>query len=403
MKGFRFWLISPLVLMLSGCSLFGPGMHMNTMQLTPVVNAQNQVVQPQIQIINASLILRQREIAAKEKQLQLSQYHTPKGFAANTNNYDYKVAPQDVLQITVWNESGLSAQADLQSAAHANFSSALDSLGSSTKNTSNPNSDFIVNSRGNIFYPYLGSIHVQGRSASQVRKLITRKMSHFFANPQVTVNVLAFNGKHISVTGAVLRPTTIPITNVPLDVLTAVTQAGGPIRCGASTSTTSVVTTCADLHSVEIRRGRRVVKVNLNQLTAINGSSNNWILKNNDIVYVPNNNASRIFVLGAVGSPDTYNMIDGKMTLREALGDAKGMSLGSNPRFTYVIRDYRQDPKMFLLNLSSPDALNLAGEFNLKPSDIVYVSTSALYNFGQVMNEVSGPLLTAVAIKSLAT
>ena len=407
MKGFRFriivlFIISLLAVTLCGCS----GMHMNTNDLTPVVNAQNQIVQPKIKIIDANLILKQKKLDEKKSQQNLLTYHVPKGFATDISHYSYKAAPQDVLQIKIWNQTG-DGQAQLSglSASASSFGSRVNpDMSGSAASADGPNAagTFIVNSQGNIFYPYLGNIHVQGKSATQIHNLITRKMSHFFENPQVTVNVMAYNSQRVAVTGAVEKPTTLPVTNVPLDVLTAVMQAGGPIRCGATTSTDSI-TFCADLHDVEIRRGHRVVQINLNSLRAVDGSSNNWILKNKDIVYVPNNNASRVFVLGAVNLPSPYNMIDGKMTLRDALGDARGTTFGSSPRYTYVIRDYRNNPRIYVLNLASPDALNLAGEFNLKPSDVVYVSTSAIHTFGQIMTDVSGPLLTAVAVKSLAT
>ncbi|MCX7124240.1 MAG: polysaccharide biosynthesis/export family protein [Gammaproteobacteria bacterium] len=353
---------------------------MNTNDLTPVVNAQNQIVQPKIKIIDANLILKQKKLDEKKSQQNLLTYHVPKGFATDISHYSYKAAPQDVLQIKIWNQTG-DGQAQLSglSASASSFGSRVNpDMSGSAASADGPNAagTFIVNSQGNIFYPYLGNIHVQGKSATQIHNLITRKMSHFFENPQVTVNVMAYNSQRVAVTGAVEKPTTLPVTNVPLDVLTAVMQAGG---------------------------GHRVVQINLNSLRAVDGSSNNWILKNKDIVYVPNNNASRVFVLGAVNLPSPYNMIDGKMTLRDALGDARGTTFGSSPRYTYVIRDYRNNPRIYVLNLVSPDALNLAGEFNLKPSDVVYVSTSAIHTFGQIMTDVSGPLLTAVAVKSLAT
>ena len=395
----RFIILMVLISLQTGCSLFAPGMHMNTGLLTPSVNSKDQIVTSQMQWITADLILKQKKLAEKKQADAIAQYRIPYGFAAHVDRYQYHVKPQDVLQIVVWNQVGFSGQNSLQTSL--NMNAPTNNLASTAKPNNPSNStSFVVSSNGTIFYPYLGNVAVMGKTISQIRTIISDKMSHFFSNPQVTVDMLSFNSQRVAITGAVVKPTTLPITNVPLDVLTAVTQAGGPIRCGASTSTSSA-TFCADLHDVEIRRGHRVVKVDLNKLTAINGSSNNWILQDRDTVYIPNNNASRIFVLGAVTDPSSYNMIDGRMTLREALGDARGVTTSSNPRYTYVIRDYHSNPQLYVLNLSSPDALNLAGEFQLKPSDIVYVSTSALSTFGQVMTDVSGPLLTAVAIKSL--
>lgn len=403
MKGFHSSFILFIIssVLLSGCSSLSPGMHMDTHRLTPAVNADNQIVKSNIVRITASLILYQNTLAMQKAEFAKTHYHPPAGFTTSTRYYAYQVQPQDVLQIKVWNQSDTDTVLFSDATTEDDPSEGRKTSEiPSAENRSGPNSPFFVNSRGNIYYPYLGSIHVLGKTASEIRKIITRKMSHHFANPQVTVSILSFNSQQIAVTGAVLKPTTIPITNVPLTILTAVTDAGGPIRCGAVTSLSNIETFCADLHEVEIKRNNQVVKVNLNRLTAIDGSSNNWVLKNGDVVYVPNNNASRIFVLGAVNSPNPYNMIDGRMTLREALGNAKGMTITSNPKYTYVIRDYGHNPAVFVLDLSSPDALNLAGEFSLKPGDVVYVSLSALSNFNEIINEVTPMLLSAAAIKS---
>jgi polysaccharide export outer membrane protein len=399
LKKYRFIFLLPILastLLLNGCA---SGMHMNMHRLTPAVNKHNQIVAQKIQLINAAFV--QQEQIKKQKALQLAKqnYHPPRGFSAGSQGYHYTVQPQDLLQIIVWNEEG-------NSGAGMGGGAGMDSL-SGAINTSRPSklghrNQFVVNSQGDIFYPYIGSIHVQGKTVGEVRRLMSKKMSHFFPNPQITVNVDQFNSQRIAVTGAVLKPSMIPITNVPLNVLTAVTQAGGPIQCGAVTSLTTAQTLCADLHDVQIRRNKKTEYVDLNKLTAVNGSSNNWILKNGDIVFVPNNNASRIFVLGAVNSPNPYNMIDGKMSLREALGDARGMATGSNPAFTYVIRDFHQNPKIYLLNISSPDALNLAGEFYLKPGDVVFVSTSLVHNFNELLTDVTPALLTAVSVQALS-
>lgn len=380
-------------LMLSGCSFFAPGMQMDTSGLTPTVNAQNKIVRPTIIPITAKLIQRQQQNRDAAKHFAARHYVAPRGFTTKTRSYVYRVAPQDVLQIVVWNQAGVST-----AASNVSQPASLDI--SSDQGAAQTSNEFIVSTHGNIFYPYLGNVRVAGKTTSQIRQLLSQKMAHYFKNPQITVNVLKYNSQRISVTGAVKQPTTLPITNVPLNVLTAVTQAGGPIRCGVVTSG-NVNQTCADLHDVSVKRGQRIVHVDLNRLTAINGSSNNWILKDGDVVYVPNNNESRIFVLGQVNAPGAYNMIDGAMTLREAVGNARGMSQGSNPAYTYIIRNYLHQPSIFTLNLRSPDALNLAGDFSLKPGDIVFVSTSALHDFNTVLSQFTPTLLTAVSIKSL--
>lgn len=381
---------------LAGC--VAPGMHMNAFQLTPAVNAQNQVTKPVIYKIDAQLVQAQNAAANRKKQQARIYYHRPAGFYTNTAYYRYRVAPQDVLNVIVWNQSVSSTDAQVGNSLAGGMSTAAAAGGASANNASNT---YRVDGNGTIFYPYLGKLNVARKTVSQIQSMLVHKLAKYIDNPQVTVQVMGFNSQKIAVTGAVSKPMNVPITNVPLNVLTAINDAGGPISCTAQTAA-NTATFCADVHDVEVRRGNKIVTVNLNKLTAANGSSNNWLLQDNDIVYVPNNNDSRVFVMGAANSPGSYNMIDGKMTLRDALGDAGGVNASSNPGYTYVIRNYKANPQIFELNLASPDALNLAGDFSLKPSDVVFISTSRLQDATNIINQIT-PLLTLAVFAHTVT
>ncbi|MCX7121190.1 MAG: polysaccharide biosynthesis/export family protein [Gammaproteobacteria bacterium] len=387
---FRLALFSPLFF-LAGC--VAPGMHMTSSRLSPALNAHNEIVSQKIEVINGALLQAQTQNEQKQKQLALLNYHAPRGFKSDAKNYHYRVQSQDTIQIIIWNQaegntgSGVAPTPSKISAA----SGAL-----SAQNSPNV---FIVHSNGAIFYPYLGYIPVSGKTVTDIQKILVKKVSRYLHNPQITVQVMAFNSQRMAVTGSVRSPSNLPITNVPISVLSAVTLAGGPETCGNSSRSGGA---CADLRNVKVQRGNQSVSVNLNKLTALDGSSNNWILKNGDIVFVPSMDDARIFVLGAVNSPGPYNMIDGKITLRDALGDANGVNGLSNPAYTYVIRNYQHKPKVYLLNLSSPDALNLAGDFTLKSGDVVFVSTSSLQDFSGVINQVTPAVALAAFAKSMS-
>ena len=94
-------------------------------------------------------------------------------------------------------------------------------------------------------------------------------------------------------------------------------------------------------------------------------------------------------------------MNDGKMSLREAIGNAHGVTIMSDPSYTYIIRNHGHTPQVFSLDAYSPDSFNLAGEFDLKAEDIVFVSGSRLETLNAVLNQVNPSLLTAVSTKAL--
>lgn len=108
-----------------------------------------------------------------------------------------------------------------------------------------------------------------------------------------------------------------------------------------------------------------------------------------------------MFVLGAVNQPGPIPMIEENMSLKEALGDAMGPTMLANSSYTYVIRNYDETPQVFLLDAGSPDALNLAGDFTLKPQDVIYVSTAKIQNFNAVLQQVLPALTTIAVVKSI--
>jgi len=375
-----------LPFLISSCTLV-PGMHMKNRGLTPSVTASGQIVTPKVIPITPELIQQQQSASQTQSHFDALNYKPPVGFTTDTKGYQYLVGPQDVLQIVVWD--------------HPNLSNPTNSENISSKD---PGAGITVDAEGNLYYPYVGVIHVAGLNTDQIRNLLIQKLSLYLKDPQLNVTVLEFNSQKVTITGAVGVPTVIPVTNIPLTILNAVTLAGGPTRCGSSLrSGDGSGGICADIRDVEVTHNGVKTIVNLDSLKAPDGSSTDWLLHDGDTVFVPNNNFYRVFVLGAVNAPGPYNMIDNLMNLREALGDANGASDISDPTYTYVIRNFKGDPQIFEIDARSPDALNLAGDFALKPEDIVFISTSKLENFNSIINQFLPSLSTAVYIKSLST
>lgn len=368
------------IFMLTSCTLV-PGMHMNSRDFTPSINAKGQTQAPTLTPINAQLIVKQRRQAKWQAEQIAINYHQPKGFSSNVANYRYRLGPQDILNIQIWNHPAFSTQSQ---------------AGSSGNSNSN-NIGITVNAEGKIFYPYVGELKVTGLSTEQVRSLLTKKLSTYLKDPQISVSVVGFNSQVVDITGAVANPTLIPLTNVPLTVLSAVSKAGNAIPCSKAAGGSG---SCADIGHVVVTHNGISSKINLDTLKAPNGSSTNWVLHQGDKIYVPNN-SSYVFLLGAAKSTGTFNMIDGKLSLKELIGSAGGMGPGSDPTYTYVIRNFKNHPKIFVMNLRSPDSLNLAGQFALKPEDVVFVSTSKIQSFNEIINQFTPSLSTVAYIRSL--
>jgi len=280
--------------------------------------------------------------------------------------FDYKIGPQDVLKVIVYGHSDLTNPTG------------------QTRGQDDTDGQ-LVRSDGTIFYPYVGVLEVAGKTAEEVRKLLTKRLAKYLEKPQVDVRIASYRSQYIYVTGEIENPCVLPITDRPLPLVEAITRCGG-------------VKDTADPRSVQLTRNGETISLDLLRLYAENAEL--WTLYPGDKLYIPNNRQNQVFVLGYVNNQRALTMPEGKLTLAEAITSVEGMHLGSaNPGGIYVIRGLpvkderapgiqRLQPVMYQLDASSVDALILADQFNLKPRDIVYVSAAGAVKWNSALAQV---------------
>ncbi len=88
--------------------------------------------------------------------------------------------------------------------------------------------DYIVESDGNIFFPFIGNILIAGCSQAQASELLMKKLAQYIKFPQVIVLIKSSNNYNVTVLGQVTKPGIYSIRGKPT-VLSAVSEAGGPI------------------------------------------------------------------------------------------------------------------------------------------------------------------------------
>jgi polysaccharide export outer membrane protein len=123
---------------------------------------------------------------------------TPDGLSANATpaDPDYKLTPNDLIEVEVFGVSEL-------------------------KRTVR------VNSTGHIALPLIGTLEVAGLSPADAEALIAIQYgAKYLKDPQVSVFVKEFTTKRITVDGAVVKPGIFPLTG-PITLLRALALAGG--------------------------------------------------------------------------------------------------------------------------------------------------------------------------------
>jgi polysaccharide export outer membrane protein len=167
-----------------------------------------------------------------------------------------------------------------------------------------------VDSDGTIDCPYIGRVKVAGQTARAAEAEIkTRLAKGFLINPSVTVTVVKYRSKTVSVQGYVRNPSEYILQgNVPLTSVLA--QAGSFTLDAGSYVLISRRNDAGTLEQIKV--SRRDIE---------SGRAQSVLLKDGDTILVPK--AESVFVSGLVRSPGSYTWEDG-LTVERALTLAGG-------------------------------------------------------------------------------
>lgn len=169
----------------------------------------------------------------------------------------YKVGPEDILNITVWDHPELTIpQGSYRTAEESGIE---------------------IQANGEIFYPFAGQLSVNKRTVSQIRQLLTSRLRTYIQNPQISVRVVGYNSQKIQVLGSVKQPQTLPVKSAPISVMEAINQSGGFDPLAANTAFVYLVRPSKPVPTV--------YTFNADDPTAVLTASKLYIL-NGDIIYV---------------------------------------------------------------------------------------------------------------------
>ena len=346
-------LLCALAIALHGCAL-APGMKAGDTEeatVEPGVTVQVQPITTQLlDRLAAERLAKARNVARE--------------FSVEFDNY--LIGPGDVLNITVWDHPELTIPAGQFRDAET--------------------SGQLVDDEGNFFYPYVGNVRAEGRTTSELRDILTERLSTYINNPQLDVRVVGFRSQRIHVVGEVTQPGVFPLTDIPMMVADAISLSGG-------------LTERAHKSGVNISRGGKVYEIDLKALYDQADASQNLLLTNGDIVNVLDRSQQRVFLMGEIKNPKSVEIINGELSLSAAIGEAGGVNQNSaDPSGIYVIRNSDKSvPEIYHLNAGQAFGLLLAERFEMRAQDIVFVDTAGISEWNRVISQLL-PSITVLGI-----
>lgn len=275
----------------------------------------------------------------------------------------YEIQAGDTLLVTVWDHPELTAPAGTQQSAASNGR--------------------LVYPDGTMFYPYVGTLKVQGMTIEELRRTLTSRLSKYLRDPQVDVSVTG-NGGQVVLEGAFTNTAPQNLSTVPLTVSKAVGAGGINVEQ-------------ADLSGLTLIRDGRRYNIDLDRLNRQEGA-NDIYLKPGDRLYLPFNDRKQVYVLGEVLRPQALTFKTSDMSLTQALGRAGGLNqVTSNGDEVYVIRGIDaanlasrtsgSDATVYHLPAKSASAFALASSFSLRAGDVVFVGPAGITRWNRFLSQ----------------
>lgn len=260
---------------------------------------------------------------------------------------DYRLRPEDLLRIQVFGQD-ISA-------------------------------DIPVGPDGKVTAPYAGSVQAEGRTTTELEKEIAVRLRERLRlrDPIVSVSILRYRPVTASVGGEVSRPGTYEVR--PGDrLLTLLTQGGG------------AVPDRSDLRRATLRRRNsgEVIPIDLYALLIQGDVTQNYEVRDGDMLTVPLERRNRISVQGAVPNPGQF-LYREPMTLSDAISLAGG-EIRYRTRFSRVmiIRERTGQPGQYTRIMADYVRFVKKGDHAqnvvLEPGDFVYVPETNTPDFNQI-------------------
>lgn len=269
----------------------------------------------------------------------------------------YQIGPGDLLAITVY--------------GRPEFGSAATAAGPGGNR---------VDETGSVRLPLVGSVTLAGLSVAQAEEKLRSAYLPLIKEPWITVNVVEHRSRPLYLFGN-FNKSGIVYMDRPLNLLEGIALADG-IGNGAA------------LRSARLSRDGRVQPVDIYELLANGDQRQNIWLHPGDAIYLPDKSVEQVFVFGAVSKSGQVSMINGQLSLAQAIAASTPLSTGYDFTNVRIIRSLSATRGELLIIDFDRIMRGEAPSFMLANGDIIYLPRTRLGSWNDAIAEIL-PSLTA--------
>lgn len=232
-----------------------------------------------------------------------------------------------------------------------------------------------VSSSGTVFLPYLGEVHVAGMAPGTARERIEEQLLSVTPSAQVQLEMEEGRQNTVSLVGGTAAPGTYPMPDNDYTLLELLADGGG-------------ISPALGNPQLRLQRDGTLYGIAASRL--LEDPSLDTTLEGGDRVFAQADDRS-FLSLGAAGSEARHVFPQERVTALDALAIIGGLSDSrADARAILILRRYpeaavrsdgtgpRHARTVFTLDLTSADGLFSAGQFLIRPGDLVYVTESPL-------------------------
>ncbi len=235
---------------------------------------------------------------------------------------------------------------------------------------------YTISPNGDVTLPYAGQVMILDKTKEEAQVFINEVLKTFYQEPETIVKIEQYNSAYVYITGSINRPLSILLSEQPLKLLDALIKAGY-VKDQKSYSKTAL-----------LRRGQEVYEIDLYQLLNLNNTDLDIYLTKDDVLHVSETDTDQAYAFGEFTTSGPIAVYK-DLTLTELLA-TKGINKATaKTKKIYVMREDLTKflhINIFTINLNNPAAFIAANNFYILPNDIVFIPTTNLVKWNNVIS-----------------